>query len=94
MNCAIFIVYTKTNFLEDPLTSNNAKNRDSLNEETFTNAKLSGFLLYTEVIVNHSFLIYMTVPLKKMPFVVLLFIHKKGSAQSFKKYKAVTIYLE
>ena len=52
MNCAIFIAYTKTNFLEDPLTSNNAKNRDSLNEETFANAKLSGFLLYTEAISN------------------------------------------
>ena len=52
MNCAIFIVYTKTNFFEDPLTSNNAKNRDSLNEETFANAKLSGFFLYTEAISN------------------------------------------
>ena len=37
MNFAIFIVYTKTHFLEDPLTSNNAKNRDTLNEETFAN---------------------------------------------------------
>ena len=52
MNCAIFIVHTKTNVLEDPLTSNNAKNRDSLNEETFANAKLSEFFLYTEAITN------------------------------------------
>ena len=52
MNCAIFIVYTRTNFFEDPLTSNNAKNRDSLNEETFANAKLSGFFLYTDAISN------------------------------------------
>ena len=35
-----------------PLTSNNAKTHDSLNEETFANAKLSGFLLYTEAINN------------------------------------------
>ena len=52
MNRAIFIVYTKTNFLEDPLTSNNAKNRGSLNEEIFANTKLSGFLLYIEAISN------------------------------------------
>ena len=37
MNCAIFIVYKKTLFGR-PLTSNNAKTRNSLNEETFANA--------------------------------------------------------
>ena len=52
MNCGIFIDYTKTNFLEDLLTSDNAKNRDLLIEETFANAKLSVFLLYIEAISN------------------------------------------
>ena len=92
MNCAIFILYTKTNFLGDPLTSNNAKNRDSLNEETFANAKLSGFFFTPKRSVIHSFFICMTEPLKQNSFVVLLSIHKKGSAQSFKNYEAVMIY--
>ena len=34
----------------------------------------------------------MNEPLKQNSFVVLLSIHKKGSAQNFKKYEAVTIY--
>ena len=44
MNYAIFIVYTKTHFLEDPLTSNNAKYHDSLNEETLANWNFPEFL--------------------------------------------------
>ena len=92
MNCAIFINYTKTNFFEDPLTSNNAKNRDSLNEETFANAKRSGFLFYTEAISNPQLFDLHDRTFKKNSFVVLLSTHKQGSAQSFKNYEAGTIY--
>ena len=64
MNCAIFIVYKKTLFGR-PLTSNNAKTRNSLNEETFANAKLSSFFFTLRRSVIHSFLICMRQPLKQ-----------------------------